>query len=410
MSVISLHGAAHARQSRPSGSDESLETRVLQIARELSAELAATATERERCNERPVGSAQKLRDTELVNLVIPAEFGGLGGGVALAVRVVAEICKGDASIGALLGYHFTNSGVARLFDLEGDAEAIDRQSAANRWLWGNVSQPFVRDFTATPDGDGFIVNGTKPWNTGPSLSDVTTVLAHRTDRKEILYAYIPTDRKGLTYHSDWDHLGLRLTDTVSITFDNVRIEPHEVFKSTVGPVVGFPPLYGAIGELYFAAFYLGSALGALEAAREYTRTRTRPWIASGVDEATKDPYILRDYGEMWTQVQAAESYIDQVAQLVEDGFRRRRSITQQERGELTVRAHSARAFISDVGLKVTPRIYDVMGARATANSYGFDRYWRDIRAHTLHDSLAYKLKSIGDFFLTGTAHEIPPFV
>jgi alkylation response protein AidB-like acyl-CoA dehydrogenase len=410
MSVISLQSTAQSRQSHHPVDKAALEARVLKIARELSAELAATATERERRNERPVEQARKLRDTELVNLVIPAEFGGLGGGVALAVKVVAEICKGDASIGALLGYHYTNAGVPRLFDLETDAEEIDRKSAANRWLWGNVSQPFVRDFTATPDGDGFIVNGTKPWNTGPSLADVTTVLAHRTDKKELLYAVIPTDKKGLTYHDDWDHLGLRLTETVSITFDNVRIEPHELVKSTVGPIVSFPPLYGAIGELYFAAYYLGSALGALETARDYTRTKTRPWIASGVDAATKDPYILRDYGDMWTKVQAARAYIESVAELVEDGFARRRTISQQERGELTVRSNSARAFISQVGLEVTPRIYDVTGARATANSYGFDRFWRDIREHTLHDSFAYKQKAIGDYFLTGAAHEIPPFV
>ena len=36
---------------------------------------------------------------------------------------------------------------------------------------------------------------------------------------------------------------------------------------------------------------------------------------------------------------------------------------------------------------------------------GLDRHWRNARAHTTHDPLAYKFKFIGDFLLNG---RIPP--
>lgn len=46
-----------------------------------------------------------------------------------------------------------------------------------------------------------------------------------------------------------------------------------------------------------------------------------------------------------------------------------------------------------------------MGARVTAARYGFDRYWRNVRTHTLHDPAYYKAREVGNFVLNGV---IPP--
>jgi alkylation response protein AidB-like acyl-CoA dehydrogenase len=42
-----------------------------------------------------------------------------------------------------------------------------------------------------------------------------------------------------------------------------------------------------------------------------------------------------------------------------------------------------------------------MGARATAAQYGFDRFWCNVRTHTLHDPLAYKAREVGNFQVNG---------
>ena len=164
-----------------------------------------------------------------------------------------------------------------------------------------------------------------------------------------------------------------------------------------------------IGELYFATYYLGSIYGALDAAGAHTRNVSRPAPGSGVESAAKDPYVLHQYGEFWSAAEAATAFLLSVADEVQDGFERRRTITARERAVLGVRANAVRAFVIRIGLEITPRIYEVTGARATHNDYGFDRFWRDIRAHTLHDSQHYKLRSIGDYALNGEAHEPPSF-
>jgi alkylation response protein AidB-like acyl-CoA dehydrogenase len=45
------------------------------------------------------------------------------------------------------------------------------------------------------------------------------------------------------------------------------------------------------------------------------------------------------------------------------------------------------------------KIFDVMGTRATAADYGFDRYWRNLRTFTLHDPVDYKIRSVGNWAL-----------
>ncbi|SDT85780.1 Acyl-CoA dehydrogenase [Verrucomicrobium sp. GAS474] len=376
----------------------------IDLARELSAEWRQTAVQRERKGRLPVAELRQLRETGLVNLLIPKRFGGLGATFGEAARVVVELSKGDPGLGALLAFHLYASSVPRLYDPEGGAERIERASAENRWLWGNAHQPSrVKDFTAAPLPNGsFVLNGRKEWSTGFSLADVSTVLARRTDRNELLWALVPPTREGLLFHDDWDHLGLRLAETQTIDFDHVEVKPHEVIPSTLGePVLGFPPLYVALTSLFWGANHIGAALGALEQAREYTLSTTRARRGSGSDSAAKDPYILADYGDFWIQLEAAQALLEKTAAGIQDAFDRRGSVSVREVGEVGVRASALRAFATQAGLDVTSRIYDVTGARATANRHGFDRYWRDIRTLSLHNPVIYLVKGVGDYALNG---------
>ncbi len=77
------------------------------------------------------------------------------------------------------------------------------------------------------------------------------------------------------------------------------------------------------------------------------------------------------------------------------------AVTEQARGEFEVRVAAVKARATDVALEVTNRIFEVTGARATASAEGLDRFWRNVRTHTLHDPVAYKRREIGRHVLTG---------
>jgi len=54
------------------------------------------------------------------------------------------------------------------------------------------------------------------------------------------------------------------------------------------------------------------------------------------------------------------------------------------------------------GLDLTSRMFEVTGARATTAGLRLDRFWRNLRVHSLHDPLDYKLRELGDWALNGT--------
>jgi alkylation response protein AidB-like acyl-CoA dehydrogenase len=82
------------------------------------------------------------------------------------------------------------------------------------------------------------------------------------------------------------------------------------------------------------------------------------------------------------------------------------SVSVAEKPDLSSGAAAATVYAAKVhrtrtALDITGAIFDLMGARATSGRYGFDRFWRNVRTHTLHDPVAYKAREVGNFALNG---------
>ena len=74
-------------------------------------------------------------------------------------------------------------------------------------------------------------------------------------------------------------------------------------------------------------------------------------------------------------------------------------MSARTRGEVAELVASVKIVTTDNGLRVTSGVFEVTGARATGKKVGLDRFWRDIRTHTLHDPVAYKNRELGRFVL-----------
>jgi len=75
------------------------------IASSLSAELTTTAVERDNKAGLPDVEIQLLRESGLLPLVVPKEYGGTGATWVEALKIVQELSKADGSIGQLYGNH-----------------------------------------------------------------------------------------------------------------------------------------------------------------------------------------------------------------------------------------------------------------------------------------------------------------
>ena len=76
-------------------------------------------------------------------------------------------------------------------------------------------------------------------------------------------------------------------------------------------------------------------------------------------------------------------------------------LTWDARGELALHISTAKVAATRAGLDVCNRLFDVTGARSTHAELGLDRHWRNLRTHTLHDPVQYKLKDLGAWVLKG---------
>ncbi|MDM9384097.1 acyl-CoA dehydrogenase family protein [Chlorogloeopsis sp. ULAP01] len=369
------------------------------IAASLSAELTATAVERDSKAGLPDVEIQKLRETGLLPLVIPQEYGGTGATWAEALKIVQELSKADGSIGQLYGNHLNLTALGHVSGTSKQKERYYRQTAEHNLFWANAINTRDTRLKINPDGEHFRVNGVKSFGTGVAIADLRVFSALQ-DGVELPWLFvIPKDRAGVVSNQDWDNIGQRRTDSDTFTFHDVLVKKDEILGYPHPPDGAFATFLGIIAQLTKTYVYLGIAEGAITAAKEYTATQTKPWITSGVDSAKKDPYILYHYGELWTELQAAIALSDRTAAQVQQASEKEGNLTAEERGEIAIAVFAAKSFATRVGLDITNKIFEVMGTRSTASKYGFDRYWRDLRTFTLHDPVDYKLHDIGNWVL-----------
>ncbi len=376
-------------------------------ATEMAAVLATDAVARDRAGATPYAEVQLLKDSGLVTLLGPTAHGGAGQDWPTAYRVIREIAAADGSIGQLLGYHYLWNWAARLVGTREQWEQVEAEAARQRWFFGGAVNPRDKDVVVRDEGETLVFSGRKSFSTGSRVSDVTVLEGVLEGSDQHVFAIVPSGSDGLTFHDDWDNIGQRLTESGSVTLDEVRVPwaaaagyVDKEFRPRVYNTLNVPTI-----QLVFAHFYLGIAAGALETAAAYTRTKARSWLHGGHERAVDEPYVLDTYGDLTAKLWAAEALADRVSaegqRLHEDPD----AVTEQDRGEFEVRVASVKARATDVALEVTNRIFEVTGARSTAAAEGLDRFWRNVRTHTLHDPVAYKRREVGRFRLTGDLPE-----
>lgn len=370
-------------------------------AREVAEILAADAAAREKAGNTPYSEIALLKDSGLVTLLGPADQGGGGQEWPTAYLVIREVAAGDGSIGQLLGYHYLWNWAGRLVGTPEQIAYIEAQAVRNRWFFGGAVNPRDADVVIRDEGEHLVFNGRKSFSTGSKVSDVTVLEGVLEGTDTHVFAIVPSDHPGLTFHDDWDNIGQRLTESGSVSISDVRVDwsgaagfVDKEFRPRIYNTLNVPTI-----QLVFINFYLGIARGALEQAADYTRTRTRPWLHGGHDRAVDEPYILDTYGDLAAKLWAVEALADRVAEEALPLHRNPDAVTERARGEHEVRVAALKARATDVALEITSRIFEVTGARSTTAALGLDRHWRNIRTHTLHDPVAYKRREVGVFLL-----------
>jgi alkylation response protein AidB-like acyl-CoA dehydrogenase len=380
---------------------------LLATADDVARQLRSTAAERDRANRAPRAEIELLRENDLLQVQEPVAYGGAGLSYAQAAQITRRIARGDTSIAHLIGYHYAQTRIARLFGTPEQADAQSRKNGAQRLFWGGVQNPRGGSgLVLTRDGDGFLLNGQRTFASGASLGDQLSVTATLDDN--LAFVSIPGGRKGFTPLDNWDNMGQRLTDSGGVEFHDVRVERAEILgQDPIGgqELTAYQTLVTPHWQLAFVNFYIGTAEGAIEEALAWTRANASPWETSGVEHATDDAYILERVGEIVSEVRAAALLADRAGDALQAALDFGPALTGQQRAEAAVAIYEAKVVTTKVGLDAVSRLFEIQGSRATTAAYGFDRHWRNLRTHTVHDPVAYKAREVGDWALNRRAPE-----
>ncbi|MFD9550100.1 SfnB family sulfur acquisition oxidoreductase [Nocardia salmonicida] len=403
---------------------------AVRIAAELAEAFAAGAAERDLSRRLPHEELDQLSASGLLAITVPAEFGGADLPPSVVAEVVRILAAADPNIAQVPHSHFVYLNLLRLAGTRAQqrdyfgkvlagariANAQSERSGATVAEIATVLRP-VGDPAGRGDARRFVVEGTKFYCTGSLFADVLAVLTRLDDPQAIsglepgeYVAFVPALEPGVRIVDDWDALGQRTTGSGTVEFAAVEVG-HEQLVSRAS-AVNAPTGYGAFAQLLHAAIDAGIARGALQAAAEFVRTRSRPWFEAQVANAADDPLVVQRFGELAVAVAAAESTLITAGAAV-DAAVRPGVIADGEDPVAHLESAGARASIAVATAKiladraaneVSAAIFEVGGTRSAASEHRLDHFWRNARTHTLHDPVRWKYQHIGRAVL----HDRPP--
>jgi alkylation response protein AidB-like acyl-CoA dehydrogenase len=381
------------------------------VARAVAVTLAQDVVARDHANIDPDAELTLLRDTGLVNLLIPTAFGGAGAHWETAFVVIRVLAEVDGSIAQLLLYHYINQGNIGFIGDPALQGSWYEKSAAGQWVWGDSVNPVDPDLVLVPvsddEGDGYRLDGRKFFSTGASAGDVILVNAVARggihDGK-VIALVIDHDRAGVTFLGNWNALGQRLTASGGVKYERVAVAADEILG-----IASDDPFFNAVTpglQLGFGNLYLGIARGALEHGRRVTVARKNAWFLSSANLYQNDAFVQRLYGEFLAHLVAAEALAEKLNPTFDAALAKGWDFSYEDRVLLEQGVAQLKVVSTDVGMEIANRIYETTGASSATATSGLDLYWRNLRTHSLHDPVDYKKLEVGAYFLNGTVQPV----
>ena len=371
---------------------------------DLISKLADTAIQRDKAGGHATIERQFIRDSGLLRLSVPVEYGGDGATWPQIYKVVRKIAAVDSALAHVFAFHHLQIATIQLYGSSAQQKSILKQTIDDGVFWGNALNPNDKRAVATRSPGGFIIHGPKSFCSGSVGSDYLTFSAWNEDAQSLVFGYVPSNRAGVEIEGDWDSFGQKQTDSGTVQFHSVFVSDAEILISPGQVLKPQQTVRAILAQHVLTTLYLGISQGAFDAAIKYINTRTRPYFQSNVSSASEDPYIQHQIGNISAQLAASTALADLAEEAICAAFEKGPDIEADQRGEVAILVAQAKVNAHNTVINLTSKIFEQIGASATSDKYGFDRYWRNARVHTLHDPIDYKIRDIGRF---AVCHMVP---
>ncbi len=357
------------------------EQRLIQnTAREFAREeIAPIAARCDAAASFPMQVLEKAREVGLVNMTVPAEYGGSGLGALDLALVTAEMSWACAGITGSLGI---NSIVADVFHAAGSQN--QKKEVFGRLMRGEVGAYALTEPAAGSDvaaiatravrkKNSYVLNGSKVWISNAPLASLFVIFA-KTDpeagHRGISAFLVNSDTTGLTVGKPMGKLGQRAAPAAEIFLENVEVPENALIEQEGSGFMIAMKVFDRSRPMV-AALGLGLMQRALDESLEYARTRKT--MGKAIIEHQAIGHKLAD---MALRADAARLLVFQAAWLLDSGRRN------------TLQAAYAKTFAADGAMWATTEAIQIFGGMGYSTEYPVEKLFRDAKVLQIYEGTA----------------------
>lgn len=373
---------------------------ALVVAERLARDFAKGASARDLERRWPKEELDAFSQSGLWSINVPKAFGGPEVSYVTLSKVIQIISAADPSLGQIPQNHL---GVVAAIRTVSDpaqqrllfAEVLKGVRFGNAFSEFGSKRAAEFETKFTDHGDHVRVNGKKFYASGALLAHLVPIVA-LDDEGRAWYAIADRNAPGLTVIDDWSSFGQRTTLSGTVRLDDVRVPKTYLVPGYKG--YDHPTADGAIFQIIQAAVDTGIAQAAIDDTIAFVRTKSRPWVDSGLEHASQDPYVIQAVGDLTIRLHATEALLDRAGLAVDKAVAEPNAETVA-RAQLAVA--EAKVLSTELSIDATNKLFELAGTRSTLAEFNFDRHWRNARTHTLHDPVRWKYAIVGNHALNG---------
>lgn len=353
---------------------------VQQMARDFAQqELLPGVLERDEKSEFPLEQFRKFGKSGIYGLPYGKEIGGTAGNYSSYILAVEEVSKVDASFGiafsvmtSLYGGSIANSYASDEIKKKFLAPIAYGEKIGSFGLTEHTagSDAAGQRTVAVKKGDGWVINGSKCFNTNGPLADFTVVYC-LTDpalgTKGMAAFVVEKGTPGFSVGKVENKMGIRSAQVSDMILEDVYVPDENMIAP---PGKGFQLALKTLdgGRIGVAAQGLGIAKGAFEIARKYLMDREqfgKPLY--------KQQYLAYKMAELQTDIKCAELLLYHAAMCKENGE------------PYGVPAAMAKMTCTNTAMKVTTEAVQMLGGNGYMKEYHVERMMRDAKITQIYE-------------------------
>ncbi|MDR3564304.1 MAG: acyl-CoA dehydrogenase [Negativicutes bacterium] len=349
--------------------------------------VAPTAAERDEKELFPRNIFDQMGELGILGLPYPEEYGGAGSdfvSYSIAVEEISRVC-GSTGIGLSVHVSLCAWPIFK-YGTEEQKQKYLRPLAEGTKLGAfGLTEPnagtdaAAGSTIAVKDGDSYVINGTKVFNTNGGEAEIEVVFA-ATDKaaglKGLSAFIVEKGTPGFTFGKREVKMGIRSSVQRELIFENCRVPAANLLgKEGEGFKIAMTTLDG--GRIGVASQSVGLAQGALEHAIKYSKERIQFGKPIAANQAIS--FMLAD---MATKVEAARLLTYRAA------YNKSHHIPYAKEAAM------AKMFASDSAMSVTTDAVQIFGGYGFSREYPVERLMRDAKITQIYEGTNQAMRMV----------------